>query len=89
MSSSTLNNQSTILDRALTATGVPTAATAEYLLSIQLDPSDADRANKLAERAREGELTAAEQAEIDEYRRVGKVVEMLKLRARLALNKAG
>lgn len=63
--------------------------TARYFLSIKLDSSDEQRANELAEKARDGALSAEEQTEIDEYRRVGRVIEMLKLRAKVALNHAG
>lgn len=90
MSQGTINTQTTILDRALGSTSPGmTPDAARFLLSIHLDPSDEQRANELAEKARIGSLTDEEQSEIDEYRRVGRVMEMLKLRARAALNQAG
>jgi uncharacterized protein YnzC (UPF0291/DUF896 family) len=61
---------------------------ARFFLSIRLDPSDLRRANELAARSRDGSLTTDEQREIDEYRRVGRFIEMLKVRARTALNHA-
>ena len=89
MSQSIINTQAAILDRALgTPSSALSADTAQYFLSIQLDPQDEKRANELAEKARQGSLNADEQAEIDEYRRVGRVIEMLKLRAKAALNQS-
>ena len=82
-----INTQAAILDRALgTRPSALSADAARYFLSIRLDPKDEKRANELAEKARQGSLNDDEQAEIDEYRRVGRVIEMLKLRAKAALN---
>ncbi|MGE3406328.1 MAG: hypothetical protein AB7I37_05890 [Pirellulales bacterium] len=85
-----LNTQATILTRALgTASAPMTEDLARYLISIKLDPTDEQRANELAEKARQGSLSLVEQAEIDEYRRVGRVMESLRLRAHISLNRAG
>lgn len=90
MSTSATNTQASILDRALGQDlSNMSPDTARYFLSIKLDSSDEQRANELAEKARDGALSAEEQTEIDEYRRVGRVIEMLKLRAKVALNHAG
>ena len=90
MTQTTLNTQATIFSRALCTTSQPmTEDLARYLLAIQLDPSDEQRANGLAEKARQGVLSSLEQAEIDEYRRVGRLIETLKLRAHQKLNPAG
>ena len=89
MSTSAINTQASILDRALGHdVSNLSADTARYFLSIRLDGTDEERANELAEKARSGTLTVDEQAEIDEYRRVGRVIEMLKMRAKIALNQA-
>ena len=58
------------------------------LRKIKLNPADKRRANELALPARHGTLSPVEEAEIGEYRRVGRVIESLKLRARIALNPA-
>ncbi|HQX50765.1 MAG TPA: hypothetical protein PLY87_19505 [Planctomycetaceae bacterium] len=90
MTQTTLNTQATIFSRALGASSPPlTEDLARYLLSIQLDPSDEQRANALADKARQGSLSTQEQAEIDEYRRVGRLIETLKLRAHQKLHPAG
>jgi len=61
---------------------------ATYLLAIKLDPADAKQADELAEKARNGTLSSSEAAEIEEYRRIGRVIETLKLRARKVVNSA-
>ena len=90
MSQATLNTQTTILSRALSAVAEPMGEElARYLLSIRLDLADEQRANQLAEKAREGLLSTEEQAEIDEYRQVGRVMEILRLRAHKSLGHKG
>ncbi len=90
MSQATLNTQATILNRALGAASAPmTEELARYLLSIKLDPVDERRANELAEKARHGSLSTEEQAEINEYRRAGRIIETLRVRARKSLIPAG
>jgi len=89
MTPTVLNTQASIFSRALRTTSQPmTVDLARYLLSIQLDPADEQRANELAEKSRKGSLSTLEQAEIDEYRRVGRLIETLKLRAYQKLNPA-
>ncbi len=90
MSQATLNTQTTILSRALSAVAEPMGEElAHYLFSIRLDPADEQRANELAKKAREGLLSNEEHVEIDEYRRVGRVMEILRLRARKSLGQTG
>ena len=90
MSQTALNTQTTILSRALSAVAEPIGEElAHYLLSIRLDPSDEQRANELAEKGREGLLSTEEHVEIDEYRRVGRLIEILRLRARKSLGHTG
>jgi hypothetical protein len=88
MTQVTFNTQSMILSRALsTSSESMSEELARYLLAIKLDPVDESRANDLAAKAREGVLSAAEQIEMEEYRRVGRVMEILRLRARKALGR--
>ncbi len=90
MSQATLNTQTTILSRALSANAEPMGEElARYLLSIRLDPADEQRANELAEKSRDGLLSTEEDVEIDEYRGVGRVMEILRLRARKSLDQTG
>jgi hypothetical protein len=88
MTQTLFNTQAMILSRAL-ATTVQSMSEelAHYLLTVKLDPVDESRANELAAKAREGALSAEEQAEIEEYRRVGRVMEILRLRARKTLGR--
>lgn len=90
MTQTILNTQATIFSRALRSASQPMPVDlARYLVIIQLDPSDEQRANERAEETRQGYLSTIEQAEIDEYRRVGRLIETLKLRADQNLNPAG
>jgi hypothetical protein len=90
MSSDTINHQVAILDRAISSAAYGmTPDVARYFLSMALAPNDTFRANELAEKSRRGMLTPEDQVEIDEYRRVGRVLELLKLRARLAIQDSG
>ena len=41
--------------------------------------------NELAAKAREGHLTADEESELEEFRRFGRLMEMLKLKADMVL----
>lgn len=43
--------------------------------------------NELAEKARSGSLAVEEQEELDNYRQVGQLLEVLKSKARLSLKK--
>lgn len=58
---------------------------AEYLLSIRFDERDIARMNELSELARQGELTAAEQAELDSYIHVGNLIGVMQSKARRTL----
>jgi hypothetical protein len=61
---------------------------ARYILRLGFRPEDRERMHQLAEKARAGTLTPAEQEEIDNYDRVGHLLSVLKSRARKALKKA-
>ena len=60
---------------------------AESLLRIHLRDDDRQRVNELAEKARQGTLTSAEEAELENYRHVGRLLELLKSKARQSLNR--
>jgi len=84
-----MNTQAAILDRALdTNPSGMTLDAARYFWAIRLDPVNDLRANELAAKARDGSLTTDEQQEINEYRRTGRVIEMLRIRAHSVLNQA-
>lgn len=66
-----------------------TPEVASFFLSLELSEFDRGRAKELAERAREGYLTESESQELDEYRRTGRLIEMMKIKAKLAVGKQG
>ena len=82
-------NEAEILARVI-APEAPTlpADTAKILLTFDFGKEDKERMNQLAEKAREGALTAAEQAEIDCYERVGHFLSLLRAKARTSLKQA-
>lgn len=59
--------------------------TAQFLLALGFSSDDTERLQDLAETARQGTLTPAEQQAIDNYERVGHYLAILQSKARLAL----
>lgn len=66
-----------------------TPETANAILALTLPQGDAERVNELAEKACAGELSAIEERELEDYRQVGRLIELMKSRARLSLKDAG
>ena len=62
---------------------------ARELLSLRFGEEDQERMRRLSLKAQEGTLTAAEQAEVENYRRVGYWLGILWSKARLSLKRAG
>ena len=62
---------------------------AHELLGLQFGDEDQVRMRELSLKAQEGTLTASEQAEVENYRRVGYWLGVLWSRARLSLKRAG
>jgi hypothetical protein len=62
---------------------------ARELLSLQFGEEDQTRMRELSLKAQEGMLTTSEQAEVENYRRVGYWLGILWSRARLSLKRAG
>ena len=78
----------TIWERILTPTeGDIPPETACYLLRLDFTPADHARMDELGEKARAGTLTPAEQAELEDYVRVGHHLALLQSRARVALRR--
>ena len=80
------NTQAEILARAIDChdNGLSPDA-ARFIISLKLAEGDEHRMNELAEKARQGQLTAAEENELEEFRRCGRLMEMLKLKSRKVL----
>ena len=62
---------------------------AREILSLRFGDEDQARMRELSLKAQEGTLTAPEQAEVENYRRVGYWLGILWSRARLSLKHAG
>ena len=89
MPSLVASQESVILGRVLRPErGDLPRETAEWLLAVDLDPSDHTRLTALYEKAQEGTLTEAEDAELEDYGDVGRLLEMLKAKASASLRKA-
>jgi hypothetical protein len=58
---------------------------ANSILQIAFPATDLERMNLLAEKSREGTLSEGEEGELENYRRVGRLLEVLKSKARLSL----
>jgi len=64
-------------------------AAARELLDLQFDANDQARMRELSRKAQDGTLTLDEEAEIENYRRVGYWLGVLWSKARLSLKRAG
>ncbi len=83
------NNAAAILGRMIQADrGDFSPEAAEAILKIQFDPRDEARMHTLAAMGQAGELTEREQAEVEEYRRAGYLIDLLQAKARLSLERA-
>jgi hypothetical protein len=88
MSVTTETNEPTILSRVIEPRrGTWSKEAAESILKFDFPASDLRRMNSLATIAREGELTAKEEAELESYRKVGRLLELLQSKARLSLKR--
>ena len=68
------------------AGGLPAAA-ARALLELKLASADVAQVNELSAKARAGALSAVEERQLDNYLNVGRVLELLKAKARLSLRR--
>lgn len=58
---------------------------AESILEFDFPSADLRRMNALAAKARQGNLSAAEESELENYRDAGRLLELLQSKARLSL----
>ena len=61
---------------------------AKCILGFDFPPADVRRMNALAAKARQGILSAAEEAQLENYRDVGRLLELLQSKARLSLKRS-
>ncbi len=89
MSPTVANSEAAILSRTIRPEqGDLSADAAKSLLSLSLPDSDQRRAQDLSAKASDGVLTQPEELELDNYRAVGRLLELMKSKARLSLQKA-
>jgi hypothetical protein len=81
----TPNTEAAILARLIQSRDTMSREVAEYLLSIDFEAGDVERMNVLSERAREGNLTPEEAAELDSYLHVGSLLSIMQSKARRLL----
>lgn len=86
MATSIDKSEAAILSRALgPEEGNLSPELAEHVLSIGLTEADKQAARQLADLAKQGTLTPQQAAELENYRRAGRIFELLKSKARIAL----
>ena len=84
------NSEAAIWSRALHPDqGDLSPEAARSILHIQLSATDHSRINELATKAAEGSLTEADERELESYRNVGRLLELLKSKARRSLARDG
>jgi len=90
MSATTTSHEGTILRRVFRPEqGDLPAAAAQWLLTVDFAREDHSRMAVLLEKAREGALTADEDAELEDYGDVGRMLELLKAKAKVTLRQSG
>ena len=64
-------------------------AAARSLLELEFTLQDKARMHALLDKNQEGRLTKHERQELDSYRRVGRLIDLLSAKARVSLHKSG
>lgn len=86
MASVTVPTEAAILRRVIEPEwGNWSRAAAESILNFRFPSPDVERMNLLAAKARAGDTSPAEQAELENYMRVGRLLESFQSKARLSL----
>ncbi len=81
------SDEGAILERAMTGNNRTwSVEAARAIISFRLTEADRQRADDLAKKARDGELTDSEKSILENYLRVGRIVELMKAKALLSLN---
>jgi hypothetical protein len=84
------NSEAAILNR-IVQPDQPTfsAEAAHGILALDFNQADKERMHQLSAKAREGTLTPEEQAALNNYERVGHLINILQSKARLSLKTGG
>ena len=89
MATAAETSEAAILSRVIRPdSGTWSREAAESILRFDFPPADMRRMNTLAAKARQGTLSPAEEAQLENYRDVGRVLELLQSKARLSLKQA-
>ena len=79
-------SETAILSRIVCPEGEPLSReAAQWILQIRFPANDLNRVSALKEKATEGTLTADEDQELEHYMHVGRLLELMKSRARQRL----
>ena len=88
MLGTTETSEAAILSRVIRPErGTWSKGAAESILRFDFPPADVKRMNMLAAKARRGSLSAAQEAALENYREVGRLLELLQSKARLSLKR--
>jgi hypothetical protein len=79
------NTEAAIWERIIRPHGKMTRETARQIVRLEFSEEQGDRMHELAAKNRAGTLTPDEQAELDDFCRVGSLLSILHSRARQAL----
>jgi len=83
------SSEAAILNRVFRPNAEPWPhAAVEAILRINFDPSDRDLMTRLLEKAKLGELSSEESDALENYRHIGRLLELMKSKARQSLQTA-
>ena len=85
MSTTVDHSEAAIWERVIHPQGEISPRVAARIVDLDFTNEERQRMHQLAERNRAGQLTPEEQAELDNYTRVGTMLSVLKSRARQVL----
>lgn len=86
MSTMATNSEAAILSRLIVPDrGDLSPEAAKSILDLKFDEQDRARMHELARMGQDGALTAEDEAELERYRNIGHLVELMQSKARLSL----
>lgn len=89
MTGSANNTAASILDRTIQPqAGTLPIPAARFILSLELGEEDRERLAQLAAKASANSLTLEEQVELESFRNVGRMLDLLKSKARISVKNA-